>query len=240
MAKWRNAERMVARRRAEVERNQPPPLPPNAREETPPVPVEEVAQNEMAEAETVVDQQKGQVTEFRAGRIVEIGRRQHDAIKQIDFLTTKLEKKKGRAAEASFRAESEAAKVAEERARADAGANEARIAVTLKMATEEKTKANEETLRLANEMIAKLEADLEESRRAKANAESWLSESFQASKNVALVDYVEEVLKFENRGFKHGWLKALAAANVTSEQSIPYEQVDIKPLESDPENTEDS
>ena len=65
MAKQRNAERMAARRRAEAERNQPPRPSPDAREETPPIPVEEVAQNEMAEMETVVDQQEGQVTEYR-------------------------------------------------------------------------------------------------------------------------------------------------------------------------------
>ena len=47
--------------------------------------------------------------------------------------------------------------------------------------------------------------------------------------------YVEEVPKFENRGFKHSWLKFLAAANVTLEQPIPYEQQEVEPLESDPE-----
>ncbi|GMP52260.1 hypothetical protein CsSME_00018157 [Camellia sinensis var. sinensis] len=33
--------------------------------------------------------------------------------------------------------------------------------------------------------------------------------------------------------FKHGWLKALAAANMSLAVPIPYEQVDVEPLESD-------
>mgnify|MGYP003703433559 CR=1 FL=1 len=45
-----------------------------------------------------------------------------------------------------------------------------------------------------------------------------------------------EVPKFENRGFKHGWLKAFATANVTLAMPIPYEQVDVEPLESDSED----
>ncbi|GMP71664.1 hypothetical protein CsSME_00029985 [Camellia sinensis var. sinensis] len=134
------------------------------------------------------------------GRIAEIGRHQNDGIEQIGFLTTKVENEKGKAAEASLRAESEATKVAEERARADERAN-----------------ASEEALKLANETIAKLEANLEESKRAMANPESEISKSFQAGKDMALENYVEEVPKFENRGFKHGWLKALAAANMVSE-----------------------
>lgn len=46
---------------------------------------------------------------------------------------------------------------------------------------------------------------------------------------------MEEVPKFKNRAFKHDWLKALAAANVTLEQPIPYEQLEVEPLEFDPE-----
>lgn len=126
--------------------------------------------------------------------------------------------------------------MAADRARADAKANKAKTVDELKVAAEERAKTNEEAFRLANEMIAKLEADLEESKLAKANVESALSESFKAGKDAALADYVEEVSKFENRRFKHGWLKALAAANMVSKQPIPYEQVDVEPLESDPED----
>ncbi|GMP24769.1 hypothetical protein CsSME_00001923 [Camellia sinensis var. sinensis] len=47
--------------------------------------------------------------------------------------------------------------------------------------------------------------------------------------------YADEVLKFNNRGFKHGWLKALEAAKVTLDQPIPYKQLEVEPLELDPE-----
>ncbi|GMP75932.1 hypothetical protein CsSME_00032840 [Camellia sinensis var. sinensis] len=170
-----------------------------------------------------------------AGRIAEIGHHQHNAIEQIGFLTAEVENEKGKAAEASLRVESEAIKAAEERARADAEANKAKSSDQLRLAAEERENAREEVLKLANETIAKLEVDLEDPKRAMANAESEISKSFQAGKDAALENYVEEVPKFENRGFKHSWLKALAATNVVSGQPIPYKQVDIKPLESDPE-----
>ena len=49
-------------------------------------------------------------------------------------------------------------------------------------------------------------------------------------------EYVDEVPKFENQGFKHGWLKALASAGITLALPITYEHVDVEPLESDPED----
>ena len=104
------------------------------------------------------------------------------------------------------------------------------------MVAEERANANEEALKLANETIAKLEADLGELKRAVANAESEISMSFQVGKDAALENYVEKVPKFKNRRFKHGWLKALATANVVSEQPIPYEQVGVEPLASDHED----
>ena len=128
-----------------------------------------------------------------------------------------MENEKGKATEASFRAESEALKVAAEGARADAEADKAKTADQLRLATEERANASEEALKLANETIAKLEADLDESKRAMANGESKISKSFQVGKNVALENYIKEGPKFENKGFKHGWLKALVAANVVSE-----------------------
>ncbi|GMP79111.1 hypothetical protein CsSME_00034780 [Camellia sinensis var. sinensis] len=310
----KNTKGMASCRRAEVERNEPPPSSPDARAETPPAPVKDLVQTDVAEKEPVVDQQKGQVTEhmeekrpaeheadysqgpvdkrpcmeesdlvvpfiiqpriknmpvasyesairdpavalslassislpihratFRteadllaitlaaesailaAERIAEIGRRQHDAIKQIGFLTAEVKNEKGKVAKASLRAESKAMKTTAERAKTDAEADKAKTTDELRLATMERANANEEALKLANATIAKLEADLEESKRAMKNAESEISKSFQAGKNAALENYVEEVPKFENKGFKHGWLKALAAANVVSEQLIPYE-----------------
>ncbi|XP_028127597.1 uncharacterized protein LOC114324076 [Camellia sinensis] len=113
-----------------------------------------------------------------AGRIAEIGRRQHDAIEQIGFLTAELENERLKAAEASLRAESEAIKAAAESARADAEENKAKTADELRVAAEGRANANEEALKSAREIIAKLEADLEESKRALANAESEFSKSF--------------------------------------------------------------
>ncbi|GMP72677.1 hypothetical protein CsSME_00030617 [Camellia sinensis var. sinensis] len=154
----------------------------------------------------------------------------------ISFLTAKVENEKGKAAEASLRAESEAMKAVKERARADAKVDKAKSSNQLRLAAEERENASEEALKLANETVAKLEADLEDSKTTMANVESEISKSLQAGKDAALENYVEEVPRFKNRGFKHGWLKALTAANVVSEQLIPYEQVDVEPLKSDPKD----
>ncbi|KAF5933031.1 hypothetical protein HYC85_029202 [Camellia sinensis] len=70
-----------------------------------------------------------------------------------------------------------------------------------------------------------------ESKKAKEMADSEISKAFQAGKDAALENYVEEVPKFENQDFKHGWLKALTTTNVTLAQPIPYEQVDVEPLD---------
>ncbi|XP_028070191.1 uncharacterized protein LOC114272671 [Camellia sinensis] len=158
--------------------------------------------------------------------IAKIGRRQHDAIEQIDLLKAKIKNKKSKAVEASQRADSEAAKAPEERARADSEAESARNSDQLRLAAEERAKASEDVLKLAKEVIAKLEADLEESRKAKEIADSEISKTFQAEKDAALENYVEEVAKFENQGFQNSWLKALTAVNVTLVQPIPYEQLE--------------
>ncbi|GMP73308.1 hypothetical protein CsSME_00031097 [Camellia sinensis var. sinensis] len=123
-----------------------------------------------------------------------------------------------------------------ESARAEAKKERARTADQLRSEADERANANEESLKLANEALAKLEAELAESKTAKEKADSEAFEAFEAGKSAALEKYVEEVPKFENRGFKHGWLKALATAGVTSDMSIPYEQVNVEPLESDPED----
>ena len=59
-------------------------------------------------------------------------------------------------------------------------------------------------LKLAQEVIAKLEFDLEESKKAKEVADSEISKAFQVGKVAAVEDYAEEVPMFDNRGFKHG------------------------------------
>ncbi|GMP65759.1 hypothetical protein CsSME_00026425 [Camellia sinensis var. sinensis] len=170
------------------------------------------------------------------GRIAEIGRCQHDAIEQIGFLKVEIENEKSKGVVASQRADSEASQVVEERARTDSEVEKTRNSDQLRLATEEREKVSEDALRLAKEVIAKLEANLEESRNEKEIANSEISKAFQAGKDAALENYVEEVPEFENRGFKHGWLKALTAANVTLAQPIPYEQVDVEPLASNPKD----
>lgn len=91
-------------------------------------------------------------------------------------------------------------------------------------------------LKLAKEALAKAEVQLAELKAAKEKADSEVSAAFEAGKSAAFTEYVDEVPKFENRGFKHGWLKALAATGVTLALPIPYEQVDVEPLQSDPED----
>ncbi|XP_028067320.1 uncharacterized protein LOC114270121 [Camellia sinensis] len=172
-----------------------------------------------AEADLLAITLAAQSAILAVGRIAEIGRRQYDAIEQIDFLTAELEIERVKAAEASLRAKSEAMKAAAaEKARANAEENKAKTADELRVATEGRANASEEVLKSADETIAKLEADSEESKTAMANAESEISKAFQKGKDATLADYVEAVPKFENRGFKHGWLKALAATNVVLDQ----------------------
>ncbi|THG06567.1 hypothetical protein TEA_014061 [Camellia sinensis var. sinensis] len=83
-------------------------------------------------------------------------------------------------------------------------------------------------------------AELEKVKEAQARAKADATKVHEAGETATNELYADETLKFENRGFKHGWLKALAAANVTLEQPIPYEQLEVEPLESDPEEFEDN
>ncbi|XP_028120753.1 caldesmon-like [Camellia sinensis] len=156
-----------------------------------------------------------QLALLMVGKIAEIGRRQHDAIEHITLLKIEVKNEKNKAVEGSQRADSEAAKAAEERARADSEAESARNFDQLRLSVEDREKASEDALQLAKEVIAKLEADLEESKKAKEKADFEVSKAFQAGQEAALESYADEVPKFKNRGFKHSWLKALAATNVT-------------------------
>ena len=164
-----------------------------------------------------------------------MGRRHHDAIEQIGLLKAEIDNERNKVMAVSQRADHKVAQVAVERAKADLEAERARNFDQLRLAAEEKATANDEALKLAQEAIAKLEADLEESKKAREKADSKISKAFQAGQEAALESYTDEVSKFKNRGFKLGWVKALAAANVTLAQPIPYEQVDVDSLASDPE-----
>ena len=81
-----------------------------------------------------------------------------------------------------------------------------------------------------------METELAELKAAKEKAESEASAAFEAGKGAAFEEYVDEVPKFDNRGFKHGWLKALDAVGVTLALLIPYEQVDVEPRVADLED----
>ena len=152
-----------------------------------------------------------------------MGRRLRDALGRIDHLQTEVQGQKSRAEFEIMRAEMESARAEVEKERVC-------VAEQLCVDAEGRANASEESLKLSKEALAEAEAQLEELKAARKKAES---EAFEAGRGAALSEYVEEVSKFENRGFKHGWLRALAAAEVTLDLPIPYEQVDVEPLESD-------
>ncbi|GMP66443.1 hypothetical protein CsSME_00026819 [Camellia sinensis var. sinensis] len=127
-------------------------------------------------------------------------------------------------------------RAAMESAQAEAEKETAHSAEQFCSDAESRANASEESLKLAKEALAKAEVQLAELKAAKEKADSEVSAAFEAGKSTAFTEYVDEVPKFENRGFKHGWLKALATTGVTLALPIPYEQVDVEPLESDPED----
>ena len=120
-----------------------------------------------------------------------------------------------------------------EASRADAEVERACSADQLRSDAEKTVDASEDALKLAQKAVSKLEVELAEMKAAKETADSETSKVFEAGKNAGLVEYLDQVPKFENRGFKQGWHKALAAANASLIVPIPYEQVDVEPLESD-------
>ncbi|KAF5931794.1 hypothetical protein HYC85_027965 [Camellia sinensis] len=159
------------------------------------------------------------------GWIADMVRRHRDAVKQIGHLCKEVEGQRRRAEVKALRADKEAS-------RADAEMEKACCADQLRSDAERKADAREDALKLAQKAISKLEAELAEMKMAKESAESESSKVFEAGKNAGLAEYVDQVPKFENRGFKHGWHKALAAANASLIVPIPYQQVDVEPLES--------
>ncbi|GMP54918.1 hypothetical protein CsSME_00019911 [Camellia sinensis var. sinensis] len=89
---------------------------------------------------------------------------------------------------------------------------------------------------MAKEEIEKLKAHLQVAKKEKKQeAEAESSKAFDAEELSAMEKFADEALKVKNRGFKHGWLKALAAAEMTLDMPIPYKQKKVEPLESDPE-----
>ena len=159
------------------------------------------------------------------GRIADVGRRHLDAVKQISHLRKQVEDQRKRAEDEFLRAKQEASRAEDEVERA-------RHADKLRAESEKKADNMEAALGLSQKAVARLEAELAETKAAKEIADS---KRFEAGKEAGLAEYVDQVSRFENRGFKHGWHKALAAAGVSLNMPIPYEQVDIDPLETDSE-----
>ncbi|GMP33710.1 hypothetical protein CsSME_00006910 [Camellia sinensis var. sinensis] len=154
-------------------------------------------------------------------RIADMGRRYHDAVELIGRLQAEVKGQRSR--------------LQMEGARAEVEMERARNAEELGSVTEKRANASDDALKLAHEAISKLEAGLEEMKAAKETADLKAASAFDAGKKFSFDEYVDEVPKFENRGFKHGWLKALVATDVTLAMPIPYKQVDVEPLESDSE-----
>ncbi|GMQ09957.1 hypothetical protein CsSME_00053153 [Camellia sinensis var. sinensis] len=152
-------------------------------------------------------------------RIADMGRRYHEAVELIGRLQAEVEGQRSRAQT--------------EGARADAEMERARNAKELRSVAKMRVDASDDALKLAQEAISKLEAELEGMKAAKETANRKVSRAFDAGKKSTFDEYVDKVPKFENRGFKHGWLKSLAPADVTLATPIPYEQVDVEPMESD-------
>ncbi|GMP35654.1 hypothetical protein CsSME_00008017 [Camellia sinensis var. sinensis] len=163
------------------------------------------------------------------GKIANLGRRLHDALEKIDHLQSEVVDQKSRA-------EFEMMRAAMETARADAEVERAWATDQHRFEAEDRANVSKESLRLAEEALTRMEIELAKLKAAKEKAKSEASAAFEAGKDAAFKKYVDEVPRFENRGFKHRWLKALGATGVTLALPIPYEQVDVEPLESDAED----
>ncbi|XP_028096629.1 calcium-dependent protein kinase 4-like [Camellia sinensis] len=129
-------------------------------------------------------------------RIAELGRRQRDAVERIGRLHSEVDGQRSRA-------EFEAIRAAMESAQAEADKERARTADQLRSDAEGRANVSEESLKLANEVLTKLEAELEGLKQAKEKSESEASAAFEAGKSTTFDDYIEEVPKFENQGFRH-------------------------------------
>ncbi|XP_028119848.1 uncharacterized protein LOC114317313 [Camellia sinensis] len=119
------------------------------------------------------------------GRIEEMGRRHHDAIEQLGRLQTEVEDQRSRA-------EFEALRAKMEGVQAEAEMERARNTEELRLATERRADASEGALKLAQEAVSKLEAELEEVKKAKKAADSNTSKALEAEKSAALAEYVDE------------------------------------------------
>ncbi|XP_028059841.1 uncharacterized protein LOC114263492 [Camellia sinensis] len=143
-----------------------------------------------AEPDLVVIALAAQSPLLAVGRIVDIGRRYHEAVELIGRLEAEVEGQRSKAQT--------------EGARAEAEMERARNAEELSAVAEKRADANDNALKLAQEAVSKLKAELEEMKVAKQTANLKVSSAFDAGKKSAYDEYVDEVPKSENREFKHG------------------------------------
>ncbi|XP_028070132.1 uncharacterized protein LOC114272609 [Camellia sinensis] len=111
------------------------------------------------------------------GRIVELGRRQHEAIERIGHLKSKAEGERSRA-------EFEVMRAVMESAQAEAEKERAQTIDRLRSDAEERANASEELLNLAKEALAKINAELEELRKAKEKADSEASAALEGDQGI--------------------------------------------------------
>ncbi|XP_028106827.1 uncharacterized protein LOC114305890 [Camellia sinensis] len=150
-------------------------------------------------------------------RITELGRRQHDAIERIGCLKWEVEGERSRA-------EFEAVRATIESTRAEAEKERARIANQLRSDAEERANSSEKSLKLAKEALARVEAELEELKKAKEKIDSEASAAFEGSKTVAEYDRAfTELARYAPHMVDNEYRKAhkaiLAEANLNRSQS---------------------
>ncbi|GMP22971.1 hypothetical protein CsSME_00000744 [Camellia sinensis var. sinensis] len=124
----------------------------------------------------------------------------------------------------------------EERLRADTKKKKIKHVDLFHCIAEEMTNLSDAVLKEAKTDLQKLRAELLAAKTAIEETQLAMDKVFGDGESLAMEKYVDEVLKFENRGFKHGWLEALFAAQVTLDLPISFEQEEVEPLESNEEH----
>ncbi|CAL5409002.1 unnamed protein product [Camellia sinensis] len=72
------------------------------------------------------------------------------------------------------------------------------------------------------------EKDLRKVRAQITEVQQTTTDAFKKGEKLTTNYYVDKVQRFENRGFKHGWTKALAVAKVTLDVPIPFKMKALK------------
>ncbi|CAL5411460.1 unnamed protein product [Camellia sinensis] len=72
------------------------------------------------------------------------------------------------------------------------------------------------------------EKDLRKVRAQITEVQQAATDAFKKGEKLTMNYYTDKVQRFENRGFKHGWTKALAVAKVTLDVPIPFKMKALK------------